>query len=435
MNILYTGYPDARPYELHRCRDNSPWLSGNLLHKMRIVARIYAVQFLKILHSNTVMALRVEVEPKLLTWAIERSGVDSVVLHNRFDRLDSWLDRSVQPTLKQVEAFAKATRTPIGFLFLHEPPEEHIPIPDYRTMANVQLSRPSANLLDTIYICQQRQEWYRDYARNNGLKPLDFVGSVDLRASIESVAEHIRDQCDFDLNARRSMQTWEEALRSFIAGADTAGIMVMCSGIVLNNTHRKLNPEEFRGFALTDKLAPLVFINGADTKSAQMFTLAHELAHLWLGETALSSVDIGGKEEQAVERWCNAVAAELLVPLSVFTAELRDEVLSAALWRLTRRFKVSTLVILRRMRDADYLSSEKYSQAYALELEIILPLTNGSGGDFYLSQPNKLSKLFARALIVSTLEGQTLYRDAMKMLGVKKVATFNELGRSLGVLA
>ena len=209
--------------------------------------------------------------------------------------------------------------------------------------------------------------------------------------------------------------------------------MVMCSGIVLNNTHRKLNPEEFRGF-LTDKLAPLVFINGADTKSAQMFTLAHELAHLWLGETALSSVDIGGKEEQAVERWCNAVAAELLVPLSVFTAELRDEVLSAALWRLTRRFKVSTLVILRRMRDADYLSSEKYSQAYALELEIILPLTNGSGGDFYLSQPNKL-RLFARALIVSTLEGQTLYRDAMKMLGVKKVATFNELGRSLGVLA
>ena len=332
------------------------------------------------------MALRVEVEPKLLTWAIERSGVDSVVLHNRFDRLDSWLDRSVQPTLKQVEAFAKATRTPIGFLFLHEPPEEQIPIPDYRTMANVQLSRPSANLLDTIYICQQRQEWYRDYARNYGLKPLDFVGSVDLRASIESVAEHIRNQCDFDLNARRSMQTWEEALRSFIAGADTAGIMVMCSGIVLNNTHRKLNPEEFRGFALTDKLAPLVFINGADTKSAQMFTLAHELAHLWLGETALSSVDIGGEEEQVVERWCNAVAAELLVPLSVFSAELRDEVLSAALWRLTRRFKVSTLVILRRMRDADYLSSEKYSQAYALELEILLPLTNGSGGNFYLSQ-------------------------------------------------
>jgi len=382
------------------------------------------------------MTLRVEVEPKLLAWAIDRSGVDGFVLHNRFDRLDSWLDRSVQPTLKQVEAFAKATRTPVGFLFLHEPPEEQIPIPDYRTIANSHLSRPSANLLDTIYICQQRQEWYRDYARNNGLKPLDFVGSADRRStSVEHVAEQIRNQLDFDLDARRSIRTWEQALRSFIASADAAGILVMCSGIVLNNTHRKLNPEEFRGFALTDNLAPLVFINGADTKSAQMFTLAHELAHLWLGETALSSAEIGGQEEQAVEQWCNAVAAELLVPLSVFTPELGDENLSDALGRLAKRFKVSTLVILRRMRDTNYLSSEEYNRAYALELERLLSLSGSSGGDFYLSQPNKLSKRFAQALVVSTLEGQTLYRDAMKMLGVRKVATLNKLGHSLGVMA
>ena len=381
------------------------------------------------------MTLRVEVEPELLAWAIERSGADSVALHGRFSKLDAWLDRSVKPTLKQVEAFARATHTPVGFLFLHEPPEERIPIPDYRTMANTQLSRPSANLLDTIYICQQRQDWYRDYARNNGLRPLDFVGSVDRRASVERVAEHIRDQLGIDLEARRFMRTWEDALRSFIAGADAAGIMVMCNGIVLNNTRRKLKPEEFRGFALTDDLAPLVFVNGADTKSAQMFTLAHELAHLWLGETALSSADIGGREEQAIERWCNAVAAELLVPLSVFSAELGDEDLSDALQRLARLFKVSTLVILRRMRDADYLSSEEYSRAYGLELEKLMSLPGSSGGSFYLSQPNKLSKRFASALVVSTLEGQTLCRDAMKMLGVKKVSTFNELGRSLGVMS
>lgn len=380
------------------------------------------------------MTLRVEVEPKLLSWAIGRSGVDSLVLHHRFKKLDSWLDRSFKPTLKQVEAFAKATRTPIGYLFLHEPPEDQLPIPDFRTISNVQLSQPSANLLDTIYICQQRQEWYRDYARNNGLKTLDFVGSVDQKVPIEQVAKHIREQLGFDLDTRRAMRTWEEALRRFIVSADAAGVMVMCSSIVLNNTRRKLNPEEFRGFALTDNLAPLVFINGADTKSAQMFTLAHELAHLWLGETALSSADLGGREEQAVERWCNAVAAELLVPLSIFSSELRDEDLSNALRRLARRFKVSTLVILRRMHDAKYLSSEEYSQAYTLELERLLSISGGSGGDFYLSQPNKLSKCFARALVVSTMEGQTLYRDAMRMLGVKKVSTFNELGRSLGVM-
>ncbi len=386
------------------------------------------------------MTLRVDVKPQLLNWAIERSGVDGLALHKRFPKLDAWLGAEVKPTLKQLEQFARATYTPIGFLFLRTPPEEPVPIPDYRTMANRQLARPSASLLDTLYICQQRQDWYRDYARAGGLAPLDFVGSVNRRASVERVAQKIRNTLGFDLDARRAMGTWEEALRQFIANVDTAGILVMCDGIVLNNTHRKLNPEEFRGFALSDPLAPLIFINGADTQSAQMFTLAHELAHLWLGESALSSADIGGNEEQAIERWCNAVAAELLVPLAVFETELRDEELDIALERLARRFKVSTLVILRRMRDARYLPRREYDEAYAAELTRLLKHTllahaKGAGGNFYLSQPRKLGERFATAIIASTLEGQTLYRDAMKMLGMKKVATLNELGRSLGVMA
>lgn len=380
------------------------------------------------------MTLRVDVKPNLFNWALARSGVDNLVLRKSFPKLDVWITGEVKPTLKQLENFAKATRTPVGYLFLVEPPEEQIPIPDYRTIAQQQIARPSANLLDTIYICQQRQEWYRDYALTNSLQPLEFVGSVDRRASAERVAQDIRDILSFNLNARYAMRTWEEALRSFIASADEIGIMVMCSGIVLNNTHRKLNPEEFRGFALTDKLAPLVFINGADTKSAQMFTLAHEIAHLWLGETALSSADIGGDEDQDIERWCNAVAAELLVPLAIFENELRDENLPDALNRLARRFKVSTLVILRRMLDSNYLTSGEYATAYAVELARLLALAGGSGGNFYLSQPYKLSKRFARALVASTLEGQTLYRDALRMLGVKKVETFNELGRTLGVM-
>ncbi len=385
------------------------------------------------------MSLRVDVKPQLLNWAIERSGVDSLILRNRFPKLDAWLGAEVKPTLKQLEKFAKATYTPIGFLFLRTPPEEPVPIPDYRTMANRQLARPSASLLDTIYTCQQRQDWYRDYARAEGLAPLDFVGSANGHASVEQVAQKICNTLGFDLDARRTMRTWEEALREFITSVDAAGILVMCDGIVLNNTHRKLDPEEFRGFALSDPLAPLIFINGADTKSAQMFTLAHELAHLWRGESALSSADIGGNEEQEIERWCNAVAAELLVPLAVFKTELRDEELDIALKRLARRFKVSTLVILRRMRDAQYLTRLEYDVAYAAELTRLLEHTllahaKSSGGNFYLSQPRKLSKRFATAIIVSTLEGQTLYHDAMKMLGMKKVATLNELGRNLGVM-
>ena len=382
------------------------------------------------------MTLRVDVEPELLAWAMERSGRDSLALRKRFKKIDSWLDRTVKPTLKQLEDFAKATYTPVGYLFLKEPPQEEIPIPDYRTMAGADPSRPSVDLLDTIYICQQRQDWYKEYARNNGLEPLRFVGSADIVSSVERVAMNIRKELGFDLDAHHASRTWEDALRDFIGAVDRAGILVMCSGVVLNNTRRKLRPEEFRGFALVDSLAPLIFVNGADTKSAQMFTLAHELAHLWLGESALSSADIGGREGRDVERWCNWVAAELLVPLALFKEEFkRNEELSNALNRLARRFKVSTLVILRRMRDARYLSFPEYRQAYEAELERLLFISKSSGGNYYNSQPYKLSRRFASALIVSTLEGQTLYRDAMYMMGVKKKSTFDELAYKLGVTA
>ena len=389
------------------------------------------------------MVLRVEVEAKLLNWAIERSGIDISALKGMkgCGKLDSWLDGSTKPTFKQIEEFAKATHTPVGFLFLHDPPEEHIPIPDFRTKGNLQTSRPSVNLLDTIYICQQQQEWYQDYLSRNSFDPLDFIGSVNRNASVECVAQDISDKLNFDLEARRSSKgTWEDALRSFIDNADAAGIMVMRNGVVQNNTHRKLDPEEFRGFALSDKLAPLIFINNADSKSAQMFTLAHELAHLWLGKTALSSADIGGNEDREEEVWCNKVAAELLVPLSEFIDEykLRDEETNNSVEDLAKYFKVSRMVILRRMLDANFLTREEYKQAYESEVNRLRIIFNQSkaksgGGEFYNTLFSRLSKSFAQALIVSTKEGQTLYRDAMIMMGVNKVSTINKIGVKLGI--
>ncbi len=102
-------------------------------------------------------------------------------------------------------------------------------------------------------------------------------------------------------------------------------MLVMCSGVVLNNNRRKLDPAEFRGFAMADQLAPLVFINGADSKAAQMFTLAHELGHVWLGQSALTDADPSRPANGDLETWCNRVAAELLVPMTVLRQELRPQ--------------------------------------------------------------------------------------------------------------
>jgi Arc/MetJ-type ribon-helix-helix transcriptional regulator len=224
----------------------------------------------------------------MLQWAVARAGIALDDVRLRFGRYDEWLTGTTQPTLKQLQDFARYTYAAIGYFFQDEPPELKLPIPDFRTLDGTRPDDPSPDLLDTVYVCQQRQEWYVSYARSVGGEALPFVGRLSIDDDIVDASEAIRSALKLDLSVRRALPTWEDALRQFIQLADDAGILVMVSGVVGSNNTRKLDTEEFRGFALSDPTAPLVFVNGADTKSAQMFTLAHELAHLWLGQSALS---------------------------------------------------------------------------------------------------------------------------------------------------
>lgn len=382
---------------------------------------------------------RVPISPNMLRWARERAGPDGLDLERRFPKIAEWEEGALDPTLKQLEAFARATHVPLGYLFLPEPPLETVPIPDFRTIDGRQVRRPSPNLLDTIYACQGRQSWYREFAQVTRQPEVAFVGSATVNAAPEDVARRMRDELGFSLDERRNCPTWTDALRFFVQQADRAGALVMVSGVVMSNNQRTLDPNEFRGFALADRRAPLVFINGADTKSAQMFTLAHELAHLWLGATALSDASAtpptGYRREEV---WCNRVAAELLMPLDVLRRDLiQREAVDDALARLSRRYKVSTLVVLRRLLDVGFITRAIFDTAWTNELARLREIAQrtGSGGDFYRTTLSRVSHRFARALVVSTLEGQTLYRDAFRMLGVSRTETFNNLGREVGVMA
>ena len=378
--------------------------------------------------------IRVDVQSAVLRWAYERARLDPAVLAVRMPQLPAWESGEKRPTLKQLEAFGRTTHTPIGWLLGEEPPHEPLPIQDFRTIADTPVSVPSGDLLDTVYLCQMRQWWYEEFARMEGEPPLSFVGSAALDESAEKVAADIREMLGFDLGERARLATWTEALRRFIEQAEAVGVLVMVSGVVGSNNRRKLDPAEFRGFALADVLAPLVFVNGADAKAAQMFTLAHELAHIWLGETALSDSEARRAPDHRVERWCNDVAAELLVPLAVLREEHRpDAARRGELDRLARRFKVSTLVILRRIRDAGFLGRDEYWAAYDAELARLREPARGGGGNFYLTLGARVSKRFARAIIVSTLEGQSPFTEAFHLLGFKKMQTFRGLAESLGV--
>ncbi len=305
--------------------------------------------------------------------------------------------------------------------FLSEPLDEPVPIPDMRTIGSEIVGRPSVELLDTVYLCLQRQDWYRDYARIEGEDPLRFVGSETTRSDVESTAERIRGELGFDVNERRKLRTWTEALRRFIEQADSLGILVMTSGIVGNNTNRRMYPEEFRGFALSDDLAPLVFINGADTRAAQMFTMAHELAHIWLGKSALSDVGAVSVPSHDVVGWCNRVAAELLVPFASLLESYREsEELPIQLNRLAREYKVSTLVVLRRLHDVGVLDREELRSAYGRELDRIRNIEPTSGGSFHPTLRARVGRRFGGAIVTSTLGGRTSFSESFRLLGKKK---------------
>lgn len=380
---------------------------------------------------------RIPINPELLTWARERAGLDTLALSGRFPKLSEWEAGELQPTLRQLEDFARAVHVAVGLLFLPAPPDEPLPIPDFRTVGDRELKRPSPNLLDTIYLCQQRQDWFRDYARVHSLPALDFIGTARVQDSHLEVAEAMRQTLELNIAQRQQLPTWTDALRQLISKMEDAGVLVMASGVVGSNSHRKLDVEEFRGFALADDLAPLVFINGADSKAAQMFTLAHELAHLWLGESGISDPEAGRLAELGIERWCNAVAAEFLMPLAMLQQDYQAGTpIADEIQRLARSFKVSTLVALRRLYDAGFIDEPTLWQSYREELARIRALDRGGsgGGDFYRTLGARTGKRFARAVLSSTLEGQTLFQDAFRMLGVRKTSTFYEAARELGVM-
>jgi Zn-dependent peptidase ImmA (M78 family) len=381
--------------------------------------------------------MKVTLVPRVLRWARERAGLSVRQVAEKIgakpEQVRAW-EESGELTFARAEKLARVTHTPFGYLYLEAPPEEKLPIPDFRTVAGREVIRPSPELLDVLSDALRRQDWFRDYLVAYGEEPLSFVGSVKLEDSPEEIAARIRHTIRLDTEVRRSARTWEDALRLQVEGIEESGVLVMRSSIVGNNTHRQLSVEEFRGFALSDPYAPLIFINSRDSKGAQMFTLIHELAHIWLGVSGVSNLEATYAPNHRIERFCNRVAAEVLVPANELRAEWRTvRTQPRALAGLTLRFKVSSLVLLRRLRDLRFITEAQFDRQYSEEKKRFeeRAAQSAGGGDFYLTQRTRSGTRFARALVESVLEGRTTYRDAFQLLGIRKIETFNEFVKEM----
>jgi Zn-dependent peptidase ImmA (M78 family) len=382
--------------------------------------------------------MNVQVRPKLLEWARERASLDPAELATMVGTkakpapIEEW-EKTGELPLKKLEVLAAKVHVPLGYLFLEEPPEEPLPLPDFRTVDGNEVKRPSPELIDTVYACVRRQDWFRDYLEDIGGEPLPFVGQFNVNSDTNIVAANIRDVVGWTPEERAAEQNLQQVVGRLAARIEEVGVLVMRNGVVGNNTHRPLNPEEFRGFALFDPLAPLIFVNAADAAVAQLFTLAHELAHIWIGQSALDDGRI--VTDQPIERFCNQVAAEVLVPMEEFQAEWSglnggpDE-----LRRLSLRFRVSRYVILIRAFEGGLIDRETLDARY--EGERSRPFRAGSdsgGGNFYYTQRSRLGRRFAQAVIRSARTGQTLMREAYELLGVTKHETFVRLAESMEV--
>ena len=373
------------------------------------------------------------ISKSVLHWALERSGVTPTGLERKFPKIRKWLSGEEQPTLRQLEALAKTTYTPLGFFFLKQPPDEVLPIPHFRTQKDV--SRPSPNLLEIVQIMRQRQAWMRDLLIDEGQERLPFVGSARLNESPISIAQRIRRILDFQRRWASTQPTWTSALRFLREAMENAGILVVVNGIVGNNTRRKLNPNEFRGFVLVDEYAPLVFVNGADGKAAQMFTLAHELAHVILGKSAAFDLRQMLPADDPIEQACNQVAAEFLVPereLREIWDTIRDK--PDRYESIARHFKVSVLVAARRALDLNLISRQEFLDFYQdyLQDERRKAVRRADGGDFYATQDLRIGRRFAFLIIRAASEGKILYSDAYQLTGLYG-RTFDQYVRHLKI--
>ena len=372
----------------------------------------------------------------IITWGLARLGVGPDQIATTImpaDNIRAWETGESHPTEKQAELLAHKLQIPYLVLFLSEPPPpEKVPIPDLRTRSGKRTTKASREFIGVINDALSRQDWYREQAQQNGRQRLSFVGRFKRTDPVVEVAAHMRSVLKINQDFRQQSRNWEQFLRALITRVESAGILVMRSGVMGHSTRRKLDVDEFQGFALSDSFAPIVFINDADFRAAQIFTLAHELAHIWIGETGISDATLVAKadtELNQIERFCNQVAAEFLVPEKSFNVSWqKSRTIKENLQRVNKHFWVSSLVALRRAYDLqkiDYehfklASDEEYARYRASEIKRKKEEQKEKKpkGQFWATFKLRNSALFSESVAASVRGAKTTYTEASGLLGV-----------------
>jgi Zn-dependent peptidase ImmA (M78 family) len=366
------------------------------------------------------MRNQININSEILPWAISRAGYEL----NKFPKVQQWIEGNKVPTLKQLEDFSKKVHLPFGYLFLPEPPMEKLPIPFFRSNGR-QVEMVSINVYDTIIMLQQRQDWLKSYLEDNDFGPLPFVGKFRGSTDVKEIVADMRQTLGLREDWASQFKNWQDAQNHLVTKIEDQGIITVFNGVVGNSTSRNIPVEECRGFVLVDEIVPFMFINNADWKAAQTFTIGHELAHIWIGHSAGFDFRRLHPANNQLEKLCDQVAAEFLVPEQTFNEIWAD---TPSISHLARFFKVSEIVIARRALDTGKITKKMFIGFYNNYAggEKIKKAKKPSGGNFYDTVKKRLSITFASHINNAVKSGSLLYRDAYKLTGLKS-STFNEL--------
>lgn len=358
---------------------------------------------------------RIYIDPMIITWAINRAGKDIETYTKKYPHVSAWINKEKEPTIKQLEDFARNLYLPFGYLFLSTPPKEVSPIPFFRNIySNNQFS---LNVYDTILMMQNRQDWLSEYLKENEFDQLEYVGAYTVSSGVNTVVNAIRSLLQINENWASTYSKAHDALNFLTNKAENNGIIISFNSVVGNNTTRHISVDECRGFALVNNYAPFIFINSADSKSAQLFTLIHEIAHVLIGFSAGYSTDENTLINDANEKFCDKVAAELLVPTTLFKTAWNLK--NGDFEKISRQFCVSKLVIARRALDYNFITRDDFFKFYNEYKKIDFSSKNKTkGGDFYHTAFKRISKTFAMHVNNALRTNQLLYREAYTLTGL-----------------
>ncbi|EEI64392.1 ImmA/IrrE family metallo-endopeptidase [Corynebacterium glucuronolyticum] len=374
------------------------------------------------------MGVEVAVQPDVLNWALERSELSEETIAKRFPQMDDWMSGVKNPTLVQANEIANAARLPLGRLLLDVPTPEKIAIPDFRTVRNAPVETVGANPRDMVKTAEYRLGWYAEYASDIGIEPPRVLGIASAGSKPDEAASKVRDTFGWDDDGH---PRGRDKVLDLSNRMEEHGLLVMRNSIVDNSTRRKLKVSEFRGFTLCQGEYALVFVNTSDSKTAQLFSLAHELGHVSRSAPGLSG-DQG--KENPIEQWCNAFAASLLMPEpAVRRFSFEPENLVTQLGDTAPRFGVSREALLWRIVDLGIVSQQVANSVVGLvKGHAGTSKPKGTGApQFRVLVRSRVGRRFLTAITEATQAGYLSETDAAGYLGVKKQDTLEKVMSSI----